>query len=1096
VVSLSCRALISGLLSVGLVAGLVPARAQPSQIQPSQIPVAVTAAEAPSEAAAAALAYRSRKPVLVTSLTTESTQTWAQPDGTFKLSAASAPVRTKDKTGAWVDIDLTLEPQADGSVAPRAGVGGLRLSGGQTTVMSDALAAVGEGAARTSLWWANKLPRPELAGPRATYRQVRSGVDLVVEARRTGFELLFVVADKAAAANFSSVNFEWRIGTLKPSSSAAGITLQTESSEEAVAIPPAQMWDAGTDADGGPMRTAPVGLSIAPPSDRGTQLVLTPSQDFFNDPATVYPVTIDPEVTIRPSYDAYVQSGISSNKAGETQLKLGYSDDATEGCGSGCLARSFLAFYGLSKYSGVNVTAATLHLWATHSWSCTAYQWEAWRVDAVGSAANWANQPVWRERVGLSTMTKGYNSSCADGQVEIAVTGIFNLSTANGWNTANIGLKASSENSHYSWKKFASSEVSTASHVPFVEMTYNRKPNVPANMTIDSCYLACGSPATVRSTRPRLTASFADPDGGVVSATYEVYDEAGTTKVASSGTTMTGIASGSARTWQPPALAEGKAYNWRVKACDKYACSDPTGWFTFTVDVSNPSLPAVSSTTYPERSTAAWSGGPGQAGAFSFAPGSSDEVAAYTYQLNNGDAVTVGAGTRSAERLTANQQQVTTDTTGFKAYNTTVTRATGIGHNSTDALKVTPTATGVSCGSVGCTFASLGGDPVFGDAGLQLGMQAGHRYELSAWIYVPSATGLTFGSEENADWQANGLRIGGYYMVGSGYGGVFADKPTKLDTWQRMSVSLSIPAGATQAFFRLINGFATGKTAKTVYFDDLSLVELTGSTSALSITPATDGVNTLAVQARDLAGNIATDPRLYEFLVRPAATETWYWSLDAGAGTQAVSDLGSARPLTLSSGAAWTTPGEVGDAALSFAGAGEATSASPVLDTAKSFTVAAWAQLATDATGVRTALAQDGTNTSRFRLGYRDDRDVDGDGVADKAWCFTVTATDAPTATPTAACTTDFVDDEWQHLVGVYDATAGKIRLYVNGTTAIGGRTVEVNAPAAWSAAGRFAVGRAWQGGIAAEPWTGALDEVYASQSIWSEIQINTKAMR
>jgi hypothetical protein len=114
--------------------------------------------------------------------------------------------------------------------------------------------------------------------------------------------------------------------------------------------------------------------------------------------------------------------------------------------------------------------------------------------------------------------------------------------------------------------------------------------------------------------------------------------------------------------------------------------------------------------------------------------------------------------------------------------------------------------------------------------------------------------------------------------------------------------------------------------------------------------------------------------------------------------------------------------------------------------------------------------------------------------VADPAWCFTVMSTDSASSGSVAACTTEFVDDEWQHLVGVFDKTAGTIRLYVNGPTASGGRTVEVAAPATWSAEGEFAVGGAWQS--AADAWVGGVDEVYASQSVWSEELIYLRAQR
>jgi len=207
------------------------------------------------------------------------------------------------------------------------------------------------------------------------------------------------------------------------------------------------------------------------------------------------------------------------------------------------------------------------------------------------------------------------------------------------------------------------------------------------------------------------------------------------------------------------------------------------------------------------------------------------------------------------------------------------------------------------------------------------------------------------------------------------------------------------------------------------------------------------------------------------------------------------------RTLSLSgTGAGWA-PGRVGDAALTLDGTGQAATSAPLLNTTwtAGFTVAAWVRLAPDVTGGRTAVAQDGTTESMFRLGYRDDRDLTGDGVADPAWCFTVKAADSTAAAAAAACTSDYlIPGDWVNLVGVFDPAGGtpKLRLYVNGTPAIGGSSAETDATAAWSAIGPFAVGRAWSAGAPADGWIGDIDEVYGVQRVWSTADINRQAIK
>lgn len=60
-------------------------------------------------------------------------------------------------------------------------------------------------------------------------------------------------------------------------------------------------------------------------------------------------------------------------------------------------------------------------------------------------------------------------------------------------------------------------------------------------------------------------------------------------------------------------------------------------------------------------------------------------------------------------------------------------------------------------------------------------------------------------------------------------GGVYTEVPSAVasfvDGWQQLSVDLAVPAGATEAFIRLYNGYPGG-TGKKVYWDNLSLREL------------------------------------------------------------------------------------------------------------------------------------------------------------------------------------------------------------------------------------------------------------------------------
>lgn len=222
------------------------------------------------------------------------------------------------------------------------------------------------------------------------------------------------------------------------------------------------------------------------------------------------------------------------------------------------------------------------------------------------------------------------------------------------------------------------------------------------------------------------------------------------------------------------------------------------------------------------------------------------------------------------------------------------------------------------------------------------------------------------------------------------------------------------------------------------------------------------------MQARNAVGAFSAQT-VYQFLVTPA-TAAWKWTFDQDTGPTTASEPNTHPAFLSPTGVTRTSPGRVGAGAMSFTGTGRLTNSSPVLNTdaPAGFTVAAWVRLG-DLSGSRTAVSQDGVNTSAFRLGFRDDRDVDGDGGNDPAWCFTVASADVAGSSASAACATEYVAaDEWVGLVGVYDKPNDKIALYVSP----GGDWpfwAEAEIAGGWQSMGAFAMGRAFDNAGSAE---------------------------
>ncbi|MER7334191.1 MULTISPECIES: DNRLRE domain-containing protein [unclassified Micromonospora] len=614
-------------LTVVLVATLAEwgARRPAVAAPPSATQATPTVLERPDETAALITARMTGKRVLITGLTSETSQFWALPSGAVTAEIAAGPVRMRNGTGGWTDVDLTLHRRGDGSVAPIAHPYGLTFSGA-AGAGEHALVTLGATGNRATLGWTGALPEPVLDGNRATYPDVRPGVDLEVTATRTGYQQLLIVKDRAAAAQVRRIRLPWRTeGATARTDGAGGLEIRNRSGKRIGSVGAPLMWDAAVDpASGEHRRRAPVGLRLDGQGDR-TGLVLEPDQDFLADPATSYPVTIDPSQSIGANFDAFVQSSFTSDQSAATELKLGTYDGGTT------KARSFLRFDSVNTWLwDKQVQSATLSLWEFHSYSCTARSWEAWRVGAVSTATRWTAQPTWDAKVGTSTETKGYSTTCGDGWVNVTVADAFQHAADAHSTSVNIGIRATSETDNYSWKRFNSREA--AANPPKLSITYQSKPVVSALATVPTTVCATGTGRPyVNSRTPQLRAKITDGESSPVRARFEWQTSAG----ALLGSSVVGPgASGSwlAATVPSGAFAEGGTYRWRARGNDGTVDGPWSATCEFTVDTTAPSAaPTVSSTSYPAGQ---WGGAAGTAGTFTFGASGVTDVAAYEYGLN------------------------------------------------------------------------------------------------------------------------------------------------------------------------------------------------------------------------------------------------------------------------------------------------------------------------------------------------------------------------------------------------------------------------------------------------------------------------------
>ncbi|MFI6659937.1 ricin-type beta-trefoil lectin domain protein [Streptomyces sp. NPDC050523] len=192
------------------------------------------------------------------------------------------------------------------------------------------------------------------------------------------------------------------------------------------------------------------------------------------------------------------------------------------------------------------------------------------------------------------------------------------------------------------------------------------------------------------------------------------------------------------------------------------------------------------------------------------------------------------------------------------------------------------------------------------------------------------------------------------------------------------------------------------------------------------------------------------------------------WSLGETSGTAAADPTGNA-PATLTGGAAWVTDTDRGSALNLNGSTAYAATSGPGVNTAAGFTVSAWVKLNSLADTNSTFVSQSDDPAvgaaNGFQLYYSS-----GAGV----WAFGRHNDDTTSTAFTAAYGAKAVAGKWTHLVGVYDAGADQLLLYVNGHLSAAKAYTGTN----WNAAGPVQFGRRLFQGAYGEYANGRLSDV------------------
>ncbi|GAA0939192.1 hypothetical protein GCM10009554_28730 [Kribbella koreensis] len=582
---------VAALVSLALLAtaleGHQPAEAAPTADPP---PPAAKVASRPDVISASVTARAQGSRVEVESMRTETSTTWSNPDGTMTTDAHAVPIRFKTAKGAWQSINLTLQKAADGTVAPRGHEHGLRL-GKRNAATGQVFASASSGTGRQVEWlspW--KLPEPTLDGTKATYADVQPGVDLVLDARRSGFENDFIVRQRPATAPV------WRIPLrtkgLTPRTAADG-SIEFVDAKNVVRskIPLGYMWDGVTDANGEPANKAVVKVTIEQVSRGKATLVIAPDAKWFLDTSRVFPVTVDPTYvtgTLKSTFDTWLQENEPNDQSNAVDLRVGKN-------GSAKVARSYMNF-ATSTFAGKDILSASISLWQYGANTCTPTVVQLRSATPTTPDSRWPTRPVDGAVYGSVSAAKGA-TGCPGGRISIPMTGLAQAWSTASYPTGGLALTAANEADGTSYKRFYSF---AGIADPYVTMTWNRRPGQPSLPAYSSAvaYAAPGGTSALYSPylNPWAITKASDADGNTVKYVIEFHDS--TTVSASSlkaTCTSATYASGTTGGCKPSVnLPENTLIYVRAKSNDGRLDSAWSAWSQLRIGATQPQAPIIS----------------------------------------------------------------------------------------------------------------------------------------------------------------------------------------------------------------------------------------------------------------------------------------------------------------------------------------------------------------------------------------------------------------------------------------------------------------------------------------------------------------------
>jgi hypothetical protein len=530
--------------------------------------------------------------VAVEAATTESSQVFANPDGTFTQEMNAAPVRARKEDGTWAPIDTTLVRQADGSVRARNTTAHLTFSGGGS---GDGLVTLEDEGRELKLGWPTALPEPRLDGATATYAEVLPDVDLKLTALSTGYTSVLVVKAAEAAKNpaLATIRMTVSRGGLDIAPTADGGFVARDNEGTPVFESPAgRMWDSAGDAPTTGTTTAGASTQLArtassaeaeaggepgttdaaplpaaggepAPSEgpgsgdavadlplkvNGSTLEITPDPSLLHGEDTVFPLYIDPPTkgVSLGDWTALASNGtkywkFSGDKgAGRCSNYAGYL------CSNSPYTQRMYFEYPLSSIHGKKILDATFEVYMVWSFTCNAQLYDLSHVTkGISDSTTWSTRPTADDLMGDRWVSYGRGSLCDPSQPANWVRFSDNVSggETNENLTPTLAAHAANKSPQITFSLTAHDESDAAAWARFrndakLSVTYVSYPDKPTSYGVQqgTTGRACNAstlPFATSDTTPKMLATVQSVDGSQAQlrADFEVWKADGSTRV-------------------------------------------------------------------------------------------------------------------------------------------------------------------------------------------------------------------------------------------------------------------------------------------------------------------------------------------------------------------------------------------------------------------------------------------------------------------------------------------------------------------------------------------------------------------------------------